>query len=133
MTFPNVSAGVGEVIAEQTLFIRQGDRLPSLVMQVVDEFGDAIDLTDRTAWLVTRPTETAQGGGLWGTPRETVIFDREEGVVVYDWQQIDTINASPGLYELIVEIRYLDGSTDFTAPTRRDTFIGVRSDVPLPS
>jgi len=129
MTFPNVTAGVGELIAEQFISIRQADRLPSIVMQVVDEFGTPIDLTDKTAWLVVRKIESGNGGGTWGIPRQTLIFDYEQGVVVYDWQESDTATSDPGTYELVIEIRFANGDLDFTVPTRRDSFIVVRSAV----
>ena len=133
MTFPIVSLGVGDVAGGTTISLRQGDRLPSLVMQVTDEFGDSINLVGFTAWLVTRRVESADGAGLWGTPLETLILDPPNGVVVYDWQPEDTENASPGIYELVVEIR--DGATGehaYDVPTRRDTFLSLRSDVPFP-
>lgn len=112
----------------QTLRIRQGDRLPTLVAQIVDDLGEIIDLTGHTAWLSTRKTESANGGGDWSGQRQTLIIDYQEGLISYDWQVDDTLTADPGTYELNVAIvSDATGHTVVTVPTNRDTFLVVRS------
>jgi len=132
MTFPNVQAGVGELIAEQTLYIRQGDQLPSLVMQIVDEFGDPINIVGKQAWLTLRVTDQFGTETDWGNPRETLILDPANGIVVYDWQPGDTDSSNPGTYELTIDITD-SGTPDFITPTRRDTYIGLRPEIPVPN
>jgi len=136
MSFPNVTFGEENLAQTQTITLRQGDRLPTLVAQVVDDLGGVIDLTGQTAWLSSRRVESAAGGGTWddsGTwsgRREMIVLSGTEGIVQYDWQVFDTALAKPGVYELIVTlVSDATGLDLFTTPSKRTTFLDVRSQV----
>jgi hypothetical protein len=126
--FPNNMPREENLAQTQVLRIRQGDRLPTLVAQIVDDLGEIIDLTGHTAWLSTRKVQSANGGGNWSNQRQTLIIDYVAGLISYDWQKEDTFTSDPGTYEFNVSI--VSDATDevvVTVPTNRDTFLVVRS------
>ncbi len=129
-TFTNKPPLEENLAQTQILRIRQADRLPTLVVQLVDDMGDPIDLIGHSAWLAVRKEQSANGGGSWSEPRQTVIIDYSQGIMSYDWQEVDTATSDPGIYELSVTIR--SDETDesvVTAPTHRDTYVSIRSSV----
>ena len=128
--FPNTGLKEQNLAQTQYLRLRQGDRLPTLVAQIVDDLGEIIDLTGHTAWLSTRKTQSADGGGNWSNQRQTLIIDYLQGLISYDWQEDDTLTSDPGTYEFNVSIvSDATGETVVTVPTNRDTFLVVRSKV----
>lgn len=130
MPFPSRDSGVGEVLQTQTLTIRQGDRLPSIVVQVIDEFNEAVALTGQDAYLAIRRIESGDGGDIWNDPIQTLILDEAQGIVSYDWQLVNTEAALPGTYEFVVNlVDRTTGKLDLTVPTTRDTFIAIRPSV----
>lgn len=127
MTFPNVF-NEANLARTQTLKIRQGDRLPQILAQVVDEFGVPQDLTGKTAYLSVQKELSGNGAGSWGLSVQALIIDPVKGQISYDFQESDTADSDPGVYELIVTI--YDISTDeieYSAPTNRDTYIALSS------
>ena len=107
-------------IDEQNLTLRQGDRLPSLVAQIVDEFGIAVDLTGYTINASLRRESSGFGG--------VSVLDRVNGVVSYDWQETDTSSQAPGRYELVMVLIDVS-SIKLTVPTERNAYITIRSKV----
>jgi hypothetical protein len=127
-TWPNNTTVEENLARTQYLTLRQGDRIPTLVAQVVDDEGDIIDLTGHTAWLSTRKVESANGGGNWSNDRQTLIIDYVNGLISYDWQIEDTLFVDPGTYELNLSIvSDATGEVVVTVPTNRDTFLIIRS------
>ncbi len=136
MSFPNVTFGEENLAKTQTITLRQGDRLPTLVAQVVDDLGDVVDLSGQTAWLSSRRIESSVGGGSWEglSPwrgrKEMIVLTGTEGIVQYDWQVFDTALAEPGVYELVVTlVSDATGLDLFTTPSKRTAFLNVRSQV----
>jgi len=130
MTFPIPPTGIGSVIATRTLSIRRGDRLPSIVVQIIDEFGTPVDITGYQAWISFRRLETSDGAGPWGLGIQTIISDETQGIISYDWQLEDTLGALPGTYEFVVSmVDPITKIVEFTAPTTRDTFVAIRSSI----
>jgi hypothetical protein len=128
--FPNNVPLEANLAQTQYLTIRQGDRLPTLAAQIVNDKGEAIDLTDHTAWLSTRKVGAATGAGPWSNMRQTLIINYVEGIISYDWQIEDTLTTDPGDYELNVSvISDATGEIVVTVPTNRDTFLVVRTSV----
>ena len=128
MSFPNQGFGEENLAKTQTLELRQGDRLPTLVVQVVDDLGNIIDLTDRTAWLSVRRVQSGEGASPWGGRRQAAITDAVNGIITYDWQPFDTEFAPPGTFELILTV--IDNATGqdiLTAPTRSNPVLVIRS------
>lgn len=115
-------------IDEQNLTLRQGDRLPSLVAQIVDEFGIAVDLTGYTINASLRRESSGFGGGDWQSYLPVSVLDRVNGVVSYDWQETDTLSQAPGRYELVMVLIDVS-SIKLTVPTERNAYITIRSKV----
>lgn len=115
-------------IDEQILTLRQGDRLPSLVAQVVDEFGIAVDLTGYTINASFRRESSGFGGGDWESYLPVSVLDRVNGVVSYDWQETDTLSKTPGRYELVMVLTDAS-SIKLTVPTERNAYVVIRSKV----
>jgi hypothetical protein len=116
-------------IGEQNLVLRQGDRLPSLVAQVVDEFGVIVDLTPYTVVNASlRRVSSGQGGDDWESYLPLTVLDPVVGIVKYDWQEFDTAFRTPGRYDLAMVLS--DGTgIKITIPTERNAYITIRSRV----
>jgi len=113
-------------IGEDRLIYRQLDRLPGLLLRIVDGFGEPIDLTPFTVELSTRRISgVATSNDGWTVPRQCTIRDPLEGLIFYDIQPDDT-NTNPGEFELIA-IMLEQGRRVATAPTHPNTFIQVNS------
>ena len=113
-------------IAEQNLTLRQGDRLPSLVAQIVDEFDIAVDLTGYDINASLRRESSGFGGGDWQSYLPVSVLDRINGVVSYDWQGSDTSSLAPGRYELTMVLIDVS-SIKITVPTERNAYVTIRS------
>lgn len=123
--------------------MRRGDRLPLLSVVIEDDAGVPVNLTGGTAYLQLRcedglaalelpetfpPVEYING---W-LVLEAYIYDPVAGVVVYDWPDAQTVGLTVGVDELIIVVRYPDGSV-LTVPTSRDARLNVRPAVLPPT
>jgi hypothetical protein len=113
-------------IGDNRLIYRQQDRLPGLLMRIVDGFDTPVDLTEFTVALSLRRISGVHGRrGGWSEPRQCTIRDPLTGLIFYDMQPEDT-NTDPGEFELLA-ILYDQGQRVASAPTRPDAFIQVNS------
>lgn len=116
-------------IGPQELSIRAGDRLPSLVAEIIDDQGRPVALSggDRVFLSTRRLTGVPVVGNDWQVAREVLIIDRPDARWYYDFQSYDT-DTNPGLFELVVLIKFANG-TELTAPTRSNCRVHVRDKV----
>jgi len=103
-------------LGPQQLVYRRGDTLPGIVIELLDDRGAAINLTDTTCWLSTRRVSgIPHHGNEWGPPRQVLIVDAENGVIYYDVQRADT-DVPPGEFELAVVIS--EAGLEVSVPTQ---------------
>ena len=121
---PIVEAGIQEV------HLRKGDRLPGLLMKIVDDFREPVPLTGLRVYITLRRVEGVENiTGTWLPLREIQIRDAAQGIVFYDVQDYDTA-FNPGRFEVIVVL--VDATTlerVLTVPTRREAYISMNSNV----
>lgn len=101
-------------------YIKEGDRDPALVANLVDENEEIIDLTAAVAvkfFMIKPPGTTPKVNGS----AAVVVGDPEDGTVRYAWASGDT--DTPGDYNAEFEVEWSDG-TKTTFPNFR--FINVR-------
>lgn len=104
--------------------LRRGDRLPSIVVQLVDDQNVPIDLTGAAVFVTARRRTgkpIAPWYNSWTTGRQCLIIDAPNGIVYYDLQPADTVT-NPGQFDLACLIRFGDGS-EITVPTEPETTV----------
>jgi hypothetical protein len=117
-------------LGPQRLNMRATDRLPSIIAQVIDDQGVAVDLTEARVYMTTRRVvgvADPERGYDWSNILQVVIVDAPIGVIYYDLQPGDT-DANPGEFELMVLVVFPDG-TQLNVPTVSNCRIVVRDNV----
>ena len=119
---------ITEGIGEQHVHYVRGNRLPSLVAQIVDEFGVPLDLTDRKVRLSLRRTAgIVENTADWVTERDVLVQDAASGSIYYDVQPGD-MDTNPGEFELVIKVYDASDNLLLTVPTERDVFVIIRDD-----
>ena len=88
--------------------VGQGDLLPAISAQLVDENGDPVDLTDATCKF------HMSKGGVVKVDAAATIVTPATGIVRYDWVTADTDEA--GEYDAEWEVTYTTGTKPLTFP-----------------
>ena len=118
--------------------MRRGDRLPLLSVVVENDAHppQPANLTGGTAWLQLRcedgtdpltlpdtfPPHTLVNGWI---VLQAYIYDAPNGVVVYDWADVESAGLTVGVDELVIRVDFPDGS-HLTAPSDRSARLVVR-------
>ena len=126
-------------LPQQTLRLRQWDRLPSLVSRVRNDQGQYLTLTGAVVQSFVRRISgvCVLGDGAWTTPRTVSILDST--TFRYDIQLNDTRGdqVSPGVFEVLARVTkdplfnpdeaiLTDHPDVVVAPTRRQATIVLR-------
>ena len=117
--------------------MRQGDRLPMLGLTLEADTGEPLNLTGAVCTLMLRhedglnPLIIEQSvlpivDGWLHLP--AYVYDPPNGVVLYDWPQIETESLTLGMFQLMVEARWPNGDM-VTVPPARDARRLVRDTV----
>lgn len=92
--------------------VAQGTVPDPLIVQVMDEEGDPIDLSD--ARRARFRMQSRRGEPLIDSRGR--VADPEQGHIAYDWGRGDLRNVTPRVYDAAFKIRFDDGRT-LVAPT----------------
>ena len=116
-------------LGPQRLSLRAGDRLPGLIMQILNDRGDPVSLVNAVVFLSMRRVSGEPGwsGWDWTPARQVLIVQPTNGVIYYDVQPFDT-DTNPGEFELALRVEFADGIS-FTAPTKSNARVYVRDKV----
>ena len=116
------------------LVMRAGDRLPMLGLALETDTGAAVDLTGAVCTLMLRHTD---GGDALRVAHPTIqtrngwlllpafVYDPPNGVVVYDWPQVETELLRTGVLEMMIDVTWPNGD-GISVPTARDARLIVR-------
>jgi hypothetical protein len=110
--------------------LRVGDRLPSLVLQLLDDENIPIDLATAKVYVMTRRRsgEPLDPWGYgWTVGKECLIIDAANAVVYYDLQPFDTVT-NPGQFDLACYVRYADG-TAATLPSEPTVTVELADEI----
>lgn len=110
--------------------LRRTDRLPALVMKLVDDTDNAIDLTDATVWVFARRrtgVPIAPINNDWTTGKQCLIIDAVNGTVYYDIQELDT-RTNPGDFDVACLIRFSD-NTEVVVPTESTATVTIGDEI----
>ena len=122
------TATVSDPLPVQMLSLRQGDRLPSFATVIQDQYGVALDISNARCFLTLRPLNVPNNGLLLDRV-ELTVEDAVNGFVSYDWQAGQTLGASPGVYDVMIEVEYLTGNK-LTVPSDGQTaLVTLRSSI----
>jgi hypothetical protein len=114
--------------------IRRGDRLPILGLAVESDIGEPLDLTGAVCTMKLRHQD---GGHVLSVEQAVIpevdgwlllpafVYDAPNGVVLYDWPQLQVEMLRVGVLDLAVEAVLPDGEM-VTAPSDRTARLVVR-------
>lgn len=94
----------------QQVALRQGDRLSAFAAVVEDEYGEAIDLTDSRCYLTLRSLSSTHATPMLDRVELTIESPATDGLVTYDFQTVETMGATPGIYDVVVDIEWFAGA-----------------------
>lgn len=102
---------------EPVFYIKQGDRSPELEVQLLDQYGEPIELTSQI--VLFRMTPKIDNA-------EMEIIDGAQGVVKYVWQAGDTDEAGTFAANVIVDYGWgADGRIQQTFPSDGNLVIKI--------
>lgn len=84
----------------QTFFIKQGDLLPVITEQLLDDRGDVVTLSGCTVTF----NLVSEAGSVKVNNQSATIVDSDLGIVRYAWQGTDTNTIGDFLREWVVTI-----------------------------
>lgn len=117
-------------IGPQSLQYRAGDRLPSVLAQILDPHDEPYPLGNSRVFLSTRRIFGMAGASSeWGRGRQALILDPDLAIIYYDMQPEDTM-VTPGVFELIAIIEEENGEV-LTVPTQLRAELTVRDWSPV--
>ena len=121
------------IIGDWTM--RRGDRLPMMGLALETDTGVPVDLSGSTATLMLRhqnggpvlsiTTAVFETRGDW-LLLPAFIYDAPNGVIIYDWPQIETESLRVGPMFMQVEVIWAGSGERIVVPTDRDARLIVR-------
>jgi hypothetical protein len=124
---------LADPLPTQSIRLRQGDRLSAIATVIEDEYGTVVDLTDARAYLTLRPLSAPVDTKMLDHVEMVIELPATNGLVTYDWQASQTMGASPGLYDLTIDVEYIAGANagqSFTVPSQdQQAVIELRSSI----
>lgn len=107
---------VSDPLPTQIVQLRQGDRLSAFSTVIEDEYGTVLDLTNARAYLTLRPLSPRMAGKMLDRVELTIESPATAGQVSYDFQASETLGASPGAYDVTIDVEFTGGET-LTVPS----------------
>ena len=122
---------IGDPLPIQTVTLRQGDRLSGFAVQIEDDFGQVLDLTDARAYLTLLPLSATMTDPdpMFDRVELTIELPTTSGIVSYDWQASETMSARPGVYEVRISIEYGTGNVIVVPSSDQAAVIKLRSSI----